>query len=57
MSVFGRYDSGNQAEIINKSITRLEELHKQADNELSKNGRISSALGVTFGIVIAILLL
>ena len=57
MSVFGRYDSGNQAEIIDKSIVRLEELHKQADNELAKNGRISSALGVTCGIVIAILLL
>ena len=57
MSVFGRYDSGNQAEIINKSITRLEELHKQADNELGKNGRISSALGLICGIVIAILLL
>ena len=57
LSVLGRYDSTNQAEMIDKTILRLEELHKQADNELAKNGRISSALGLTCGIVIAILLL
>ncbi|MBQ2865426.1 MAG: stage III sporulation protein AB [Clostridia bacterium] len=57
MSVMGRYDSTNQAELIDKSILRLEEYYKQAQEELAKNGKLSSAFGVTCGIVIAVLLL
>ena len=57
LSVLGRYDSVNQAEVIDRGILHLEELHNSAQRELSKNGKLSSAIGVTCGIVIAVLLL
>ena len=57
LSVMGRYDSTNQAEMMDKNILHLEQLYTQAQNDLIKNGKLSSAFGVTAGIVIAILLL
>ena len=57
LSTLGKYDGANQADIIDVGIQRLEDLYKQAQTDVTKNGKLSSAFGVTAGIVIAILLL
>ena len=57
LSVLGRYDGANQTEMIDKSVAHLEQLYSGAKDDITKSGKLSSAFGITAGIVIAILLL
>lgn len=55
VSVLGRYDKDSLLNIIDKGIIQLDDLHKNAQIEQEKNGRLSAAFGITCGIVLAVL--
>ena len=55
VSVLGRYDKDSLLNMIDKGIVQLDDLHKNAQIEQEKNGRLSTAFGITCGIVLAVL--
>ncbi len=54
-AVLGRYDGATQAEAINRAVARLEDAAVQAREDAEAKGKLYRALGVTAGIVLALI--
>ena len=55
-AVLGRYDSENQRQAIQTTISRLEELCEEAQTQSVRLGKLYSVLGLTVGAFLMILL-
>lgn len=57
LQALGRYDGATQAEMITKACTALEQELEIARQELGQKGRLFRAMGVTVGIMIALVVI
>jgi len=55
LHVLGRYDSGTQAEALDCGIAALSRALEEARAELGQKGRVYRAMGVTVGIMLALM--
>ena len=57
VSSIGGYDSTTQCEILDKAINRLEHCLCNAKKDMDKNSKLYSAVGITLGLVVSLVLL
>lgn len=57
MSVMGKYDADSQAELLDSSIRRLEDELVLAKEDCSKKGKLYKAVGLSAGIMIALIII
>jgi len=55
LHALGRYDSAAQAEAIDRAVHTLNRAREEAEGELNQKGRVYRAMGVTVGIMLALI--
>ena len=57
ISAIGKYDSSTQSEIIDRSLSRLENILHIAEKEAEKNSKLYTFVFLTVGLLISLMLL